>query len=87
MDASTLKPVADVTTKGGDYRPSAGRMNGWITNNEVGSGPAPTPAPNSGRKLDTGMTQASQAVSNGQGSMYDGSPDNDSDELPMKSGY
>lgn len=83
MDASTMNTVADVTSKGGDFRPSAGRVNGWIANSEVGSGPAPTAAPNSGTKLDVGMTAASQMVNNGQGSMYDGAPDNDTDDKSL----
>lgn len=83
MEASNLKTVTDSTTKGGSFLPSAGRVNGWIANNEVGSGPAPTAAPQSGTKLDTGMTAASQAVSNGQGSQYDGAPDNDNDDKAL----
>lgn len=83
MEASTMKTVADVPNKGGDFRPSAGRVNGWVANSEVGSGPAPTAAPNSGTKLDAGMTAASQMVSNGQGSMYDGAPDSDTDDKPL----
>ena len=82
MEASTMKTVSDVTSKGGDFRPAGGNTNGWLPTPMSPAGPMPTPDPNP-RKLDTSMTKASHAISNGQGSMYDGAPDNDADELPL----
>lgn len=89
MDAATLKKVPDNLNRGGDYRPSAGTTGdrvGSLAQGTTGSGPAPTAAPNSGKKLDQGyLLAASHNRSNGQNSLYGGSPDFDEDDAPLSS--
>jgi hypothetical protein len=43
----------------------------------------PTPAKNSGKKLDNSMLGPSNAISNGQGRQYDGAPDRDEDDKAL----
>lgn len=70
MEAATLVTVTDSISKGASYLPSAGSTAGQIPSGTVGAGPSPTPAINSGTKLNSSLLAASNQVSNGQGKQY-----------------
>lgn len=85
MDAARLVKVPDSISRGINALPSAGSTSGVLVHGTAGAGPTPTAAPNSGRKLDNSLLAPSNKISNGQGRQYDGSPDNDEDDRPLKS--
>jgi hypothetical protein len=83
MDAASLKKVTSNLSLGTNALPSAGGTSGVISRGTVGSGPMPTPAINSGKKLDSALLAASHNRSNGQGRLYDGFADFDEDDQPL----
>lgn len=85
MEAAKLVKVPDSISRGVNALPSAGCTDKVIPCGTVGSGPAPTPAINSGKKLDNSLLGPSNRVSNGQGRLYKGSPDNDGDDKALDS--
>jgi hypothetical protein len=84
MEAAKLKKVEDRIDRGVNAIPAAGENSGWISKNTIPAGPAPTPAINSGKKLDNTMLGPSNRISNGQGREYDGAPDNDEDDAALR---
>ena len=52
-------------------------INALPGENIAGAGPAPTPAPNSGKKLDNGLLSPSNSVNDASSSKY---PDNDGND-------
>lgn len=77
MEAAKLVKVTDSKDKGVNALPSAGSYTGWIAKGTVGSGPAPTPAINSGKKLDSSILAASHNNNDASTSRY---PDNDGND-------
>jgi hypothetical protein len=63
MEAARLQKVEDSLSKGINALPSAG-TSGKIPGGTVGAGPAPSPAANSGKKLDASLSAPSFTVSN-----------------------
>jgi hypothetical protein len=83
MEAAKLVKVSDSIDRGINGLPSGGDSAGKIAKGTVGAGPTPAPAINSGKKLDSSLLGPSNRVSNGQGSLYKGSPDNDEDDKAL----
>jgi hypothetical protein len=90
MEAARLKPVEDRIDRGVNGLPTAGTYVTGKSGSVIGL-PAPlsaaTPKPeaaiNSGTKLADSFLSPSNKISNGQGRLYDGQPDNDEDDVPL----
>ena len=76
MDAATLKSVPDSKDKGTNFLPSAGSNSGWIAKGDASSLSAPTPAINSGKKLDSSLLSPNQKG-------LDGPPENNAENTQL----
>ena len=85
MEAAKLVKVPDSISRGINALPEAGDNGGQIAKNTYPTSgmESPTPAINSGKMLDKSLLGPSNRISNGQGSLYKGQPDNDADDKAL----